>query len=206
FVIEFFSYPVIAGFACAASVQVSSAQINNLFGIPAKSKTFLGSWQQFFEKIGEISKWDTVLGIFSLLFLIAFREIKRFETTTFRPNWSRMRNSFGIFIFGLSIARNATIVIIGTVIAYSYRESAPLKATGSIKGGFPPFEPPPFTTTFNGTTYTFAQMAKQLDASIFLIPLVTIVQIVSIVKTFCKHGYHQNVTFLINLFQLLENR
>lgn len=67
---EFFSYPVIAGFTTAAALNIGSAQIKNLLGIKGKSSEFLGAWIKVFENITDTSKWDLILGICSIIFLV----------------------------------------------------------------------------------------------------------------------------------------
>lgn len=115
-----------------------------------------------------------------------FQEIRRFGTLQRRPDWSRNRNILGIFIFMLSLARNALIVIIGTVLAYSLRDDQPFKITGEVKAGFPPFQPPPFSIDFNGTHYTFDDITQDYGVSIAFIPLVSILEAISIAKAFCR--------------------
>jgi sodium-independent sulfate anion transporter 11 len=104
----------------------------------------------------------------------------------------------------LSLARNALVVIIGTVIAYDLRDEAPFKITGKyrtilfplyssrvageVKGGFPPFEAPPFSINLNGTEYSFSDMAQDYGPSIAFIPLVAILEAISIGKAFCKYS------------------
>lgn len=148
FVIEFFSYPVIAGFTCAASVQIGSSQIKSLFGISGKAESFLDAWEAVFSHLDQIQIWDTVLGLVSIVLLIIFKvcqratyfrfyscfqEIQKFGSLKYRQDWSRNRNIFGIFIFMVSLARNALIVIISTVISYNLRKSPPFKLTGKSK-------------------------------------------------------------------------
>jgi sodium-independent sulfate anion transporter 11 len=186
FVVEFFSYPIIAGFTCAASLQIASSQVKGLFGLPGKANAFLEAWEAVFDNIDQIRLWDSVLGILSILFLVALKEIRRFGTLQYRSDWSRNRNIFGIFIFMLSLARNALVVIIGTVIAYDLRDEAPFKITGEVKGGFPPFEAPPFSINLNGTEYSFSDMAQDYGPSIAFIPLVAILEAISIGKAFSK--------------------
>jgi sodium-independent sulfate anion transporter 11 len=204
FVVEFFSYPIIAGFTCAASLQIASSQVKGLFGLPGKANAFLEAWEAVFDNIDQIRLWDSVLGILSILFLVALKEIRRFGTLQYRSDWSRNRNIFGIFIFMLSLARNALVVIIGTVIAYDLRDEAPFKITGKyrtilfpryssrvsgeVKGGFPPFEAPPFSINLNGTEYSFSDMAQDYGPSIAFIPLVAILEAISIGKAFCKYS------------------
>lgn len=68
--VEFFSYPVIAGFTTAAALNIGSSQIKSLFGIKGKSDTFLGAWIKVFEHIAETRQWDALLGVCTIIFLV----------------------------------------------------------------------------------------------------------------------------------------
>ncbi|KAJ8978076.1 hypothetical protein NQ317_000634 [Molorchus minor] len=179
FIVEFFSYPVTAGFTTAAALNIASSQIKSLFGITGKSNAFLEAWISVFEHIGEIRKWDTLLGFITILFLVVAKVLGKYGTLMFRPDWSRRRNILGVFIFMFSLARNAIAVIVGTVMAYIFYQNGyePFKMTGNVEAGLPEFKLPPFSTTFNGTEFTFMDMMKQyamgrtLDATQELITL-----------------------------------
>jgi sodium-independent sulfate anion transporter 11 len=79
-VVEFFSYPIIAGFTCAASLQIASSQVKGLFGLPGKANAFLEAWEAVFDNIDQIRLWDSILGILSILFLVALKVLISVET------------------------------------------------------------------------------------------------------------------------------
>lgn len=59
--------------------------------------------------------------------------------------------------------------------------------TGTIGKGFPPFQPPPFSTNgTNGTIITFGEMIQELNTSIITIALISILEAVAIAKAFCN--------------------
>ncbi|EFA07912.1 Sodium-independent sulfate anion transporter-like Protein [Tribolium castaneum] len=186
FVIEFFSYPVIAGFTCAASLQIGSTQIKSLLGIPGPADGFLDAWKAVFNNLDQIKMWDTVLGLVSILILVVLKEIQKFGTLKYRSDWSKSRNILGIATFMVSLARNAIIVIIGTVISYNFGKNPPFKTTGEVKAGFPPFGPPPFVPNCNGTWYSFGTVAQNFGPTLIFLPLVAILEAVSIGKAFSK--------------------
>lgn len=70
FIVEFFSYPVIAGFTTAAALNIASSQIKSLLGIAGKSQEFLEAWVYVFEHIKETRKWDAILGFTTIVFLV----------------------------------------------------------------------------------------------------------------------------------------
>lgn len=70
FLVEFFSYPVIAGFTSAAAIQIASSQVKGLLGLPGKANDFLEAWETVIHNISEIKLWDSVLGFSSIIILI----------------------------------------------------------------------------------------------------------------------------------------
>jgi hypothetical protein len=114
------------------------------------------------------------------------QEIRVFGSLQHRADWSTKRNVLGKFIFLLSLARNALIVVIGTLISYYLRDKSPFQITGNVSGGFPPFRPPSFSTTVNGTEYDFSDIAKNYGVSFIFIPILSILEAVSIAKAFCN--------------------
>lgn len=73
---------------------------------------------------------------------------------------------------------------------------------GDVKSGFPPFGPPPFSTSVNGTTYYFGDMAADYGVSIAFIPLVSILEAISIAKAFSTSKILTRESKIILYFQL----
>lgn len=187
FVVEFFSYPVIAGFTSAGALQIASSQLNSLFGIDKKSSEFVEAWKVVFQNLDSIRWTDTTLGLLSIVALMVLREFKRFGSLKYRPELSTGRNIFSITSFMLFLSRNALIVIIGTVLAYLLEESDgqyPFRITGNITEGVPSFKLPPFSTVYHGHNYSFSDMTKELGSTIIFAPLVAILETVAIAKAF----------------------
>lgn len=153
FVVEFFSFPVIAGFTSAAATQIASSQIKSLLGIPGKANEFLEAWETVFSNIGQTKLWDTLLGVTSIIVLMlmrvrllqlqrevihlenlnwVFQEMRKYGTRDSRPEWSSTRNNFGRAVWLVSLARNAIVVLIGTTLAWILylNGSTPFKLTG----------------------------------------------------------------------------
>lgn len=103
-----------------------------------------------------------------------------------KPEWSTLRNIIGYIIFLISLARNAIVVIIGTAIAYYLREKNPFKITGEVSGGFPSFQLPQFNTVIDETEYGFRDIVEGYGASLIFIPLISVLEAISIAKAFCK--------------------
>ncbi|KAJ8978075.1 hypothetical protein NQ317_000633 [Molorchus minor] len=58
------------------------------------------------------------------------------------------------------------------------------ESAGDVAGGLPPFELPPFGTSFNGTEFTFYDMVNNYGMVIIFCPLVAILGHVAIAKAF----------------------
>lgn len=80
------------------------------------------------------------------------------------------------------------IVVIGGSLAYGFSLNGlqPFKLTGHVEAGLPPFHVPPLSITNNGTYYSFSDMVSVMGTSIITIPLVSILEIISIGKAFSK--------------------
>jgi sodium-independent sulfate anion transporter 11 len=174
FLMQFLSMPTVCAFMNAATVTIASGQLRRLLGITSgKTNEFIDSWVNLVKYIGETKLSDTLLGVISLLLLVAVKQ------------WS-MRNKKSLFIRYLSISRNAIAVFGGILIAYlmhiNGRDSFVL--TGEIESGFPSVTPPPFETTHNGTYYGFTDMIGTLGLSAISIPLISVIEAIAIAKSF----------------------
>uniref|UniRef100_A0A182ITK8 SLC26A/SulP transporter domain-containing protein n=1 Tax=Anopheles atroparvus TaxID=41427 RepID=A0A182ITK8_ANOAO len=179
FLVKFISLPVTAGFTSAAAITIASGQVKSLFGLPGKSNEFLEAWINVFEHLHEIRLWDSVLGISTIAVLLVLMQMK---TVSAESCWS----SVGKFI---ALARNAIVVIIGTLLAYVLSEagySELFLLTGNVTAGLPPLRPPPFTTTLDGQTFSFSDMLSELGSSLITLPLIGILESIAIAKAFSK--------------------
>lgn len=70
---EFFSYPVIAGFTSAAALTIAASQFKTILGIPGKANEFLDALISVFENITETQKWDAILGFSTFAALLLMR-------------------------------------------------------------------------------------------------------------------------------------
>ncbi|XP_013099547.2 sodium-independent sulfate anion transporter isoform X2 [Stomoxys calcitrans] len=174
--VRFISIPVTTGFTTAAAITIASGQVNNLFGIKSSSNEFIESWVNFFGHITETRRNDAILGIATLVLLLLMMKIKDL------PLSCKMLTKY------ISLSRNALAVIVGIVLCYclSHDGWLPFRASGEITKGIPPFKPPPFSTTVNGTKVTFGEMVTDLGASLASIPLISILESIAIAKAFSK--------------------
>ncbi|XP_030387180.1 sodium-independent sulfate anion transporter [Scaptodrosophila lebanonensis] len=174
--VRFISIPVITGFTMSAATTIGSAQINNLMGLSSPSNDLLPAWKNFFTHLTSIRRWDAILGVLTLVFLLLMKHVKDIK-------WGNKT-----FWKYLALARNALAVIIGTYLAYALSRDGnqPFRVTGNITAGVPPFRPPPFSTTIDGTYVSFGEMISTLGPSLGSIPMIAILEIVAISKAFSK--------------------
>jgi len=176
FLVQFISIPTVSGFVLAATVTIGSGQVKPLLGIlKGSSSEFIHSWINVFANLNEIKLYDTLLGVVTIVILMAMKNLNQME------RWP-------LFFKYLSISRNAIAVIGGILIAYLFHiyGSEPFNLTGKITSGFPPFQLPPFQTDLNGRSYNFSEMVQALGVSLVTIPLVSILESIAIAKAFCK--------------------
>lgn len=95
---------------------------------------------------------------------------------------------FSAFFKYLSLARNALVVIIGMTLAYFLTVDgvSPFLLTGNITSGFPPVQPPPFTTIVGDEILSFGDMLRVFGGNLFALPLISILGLISVAKSFCK--------------------
>lgn len=159
-----------------ASITIMSAQLKRLSGIKSGSTAqFADSWKTMFTYYDEIKWTDSLLGLTSLVLLLSIREIYR-------------RNRSSEFLRYLSVTRNAIVVFGGILIAFLCQRNGnqPFNLVGEVKPGLPTFALPPFSTVFEGKTYNFKDMFSSLGLSLLSVPLVSIIELVAIAKSFSK--------------------
>lgn len=180
FIVEFISQPVITGFTNAAALQIASSQLKALLGLNGSAgHVFYESVLNFIENIKTIQLWDSVLGITTILILFLLKYLGKGCSRT--DGFSKRMKWF------ISLGRNAVVVILGIIIAYSLKAvngTEPFTLIGDIGNGLPPFRPPPFSTTVGNETLTFTDMLQVLGPRSIILPLVSILESVAIAKAF----------------------
>ncbi|XP_011873496.1 PREDICTED: sodium-independent sulfate anion transporter-like isoform X3 [Vollenhovia emeryi] len=178
FLVDFISMPVICGFSNAAAIIIATSQLGTLLGIKGRSDSFINAISDVVNRIKDTQPWDTVLGVCSMAVLILLKKL---------PG-KKLGTPFEKFMWLISLARNAIVVMIGTLIAYVLfsHEIRPFHITGNITEGLPPFSLPPFTIVNGNRTYTFVEAVNELGSGIISIPLIAILESIAIAKAFAK--------------------
>lgn len=98
-------------------------------------------------------------------------------------------------IWLISTARNILIVVVCAVMCWLlelYLGSSPVMLTGEVKAGLPNFHLPPFESSVGNQTYHFSDMISELGSGCLVVPLLSLLETISIAKVFSK-----NLLFLI---------
>ncbi|XP_050432630.1 sodium-independent sulfate anion transporter-like [Adelges cooleyi] len=187
FLIDFISGPVSAGFTSAAAIVIATSQMKDLLGINIKSSSFIGVWDQLATHIKEISIGDGTLGITCMIVLLLLRKMKDIQIgprdTKEKTTAQRMLMST---IWLISTARNIIVVVFCAMLGYMYEKHGrlPFKLSSRVEPGLPDFQPPAFETTAKNETYNFIDMASKLGSGILVVPLLSILENISLAKFF----------------------
>lgn len=178
FLVDFISMPVISGFSNAAAIIIAASQLGTLLGISGKSDSFVDSVIKIVDHVYQITLWDTVLGVVTMVMLVSLKNLPGNKRGTV----------FQKMMWLACLARNAVVVVFGIILAFvlSSYELTPFKITGNITEGLPPFGLPPFSIVAGNNTYDFPQLIGELGGSIASIPLIAILESVAIAKAFAK--------------------
>lgn len=144
FVVNFISIPIVSGFTSAAAIIIGVNQLKDMLGLTNIPRPFFERIYHTFNHIGETRKYDLLLGLISLIVLLALRKLGRLkwtkETNTADSKWTKVAKKLVLL---LSIARNALVIMLAavvTVILYQHGHEHVFSLTGDQDIGLPPFQ------------------------------------------------------------------
>ncbi|KAH0540910.1 sodium-independent sulfate anion transporter [Cotesia glomerata] len=185
FLIDFVSGPVSSGFTSAVALIIVTSQIKDILGIPAKGATFVSLWKGIAEGIHQTSQYDAILGVSCIIVLLFLRHVATIQIGPANENSQttkhRVMNKL-IWLTGTS--RNAILVIVCGIIGYYFASQPPFKLIGSLPGGMPSVEFPPFGFTKDNTTVSFVEMCSNLGSGLIVLPLISLMEVVAVCKAF----------------------
>ncbi|XP_013100875.1 sodium-independent sulfate anion transporter [Stomoxys calcitrans] len=199
FLVDFVSGPVSAGFTSAVALIISTSQVKNILGVKSEGASFLQRWISMINDIHNIQINDAILGISCVAVLIALRFVGRMkvgpkETTELK--WYH-KASNKVFWF-MGIMRNATVVVVCAGVSM-YLESQGkhyFRLTGNVPQGLPKPALPPFSIEAqpgNATAgipevkgETFFDMVGGLGYGLIIVPMIALLENVSVCKAFAK--------------------
>ena len=144
FLVNFISVPIITGFTSAAAITIGVGQVKDVLGVKNIPRPFAERLYYTFKHIGETQKFDLVLGLICIAVLFSFRKLGRLKWTKNIPEraskWQRISRKI---VWLLSIARNAIVILISTIVAvlfYAHGHTDVFSMTGELESGLPPFQ------------------------------------------------------------------
>lgn len=198
FLLNFISGPVSSGYTSAVSLIILSSQVKDIFGIKAHGSTFVEMWSSIFDNIHTIRPNDTIMGISCICILLMMRLLVTKQIgpkdEQFKSNFQKLINKT---LWLIGTARNAILVILTGMISYVMHQSAygELQVIGEIPAGMPKIGVPPFSIADvrNETTgeilekgQTFSEIVSEMGSMLIVIPLIALLENVSVCKSFGK--------------------
>lgn len=189
FLIDFVSGPVSSGFTSAVALIIVSSQIKDILGIPAKGSTFVQMWRSIGEHVHDASVYDAALGVSCIALLLILRAVASLSIgSEEQQSHSAKHKLVNKFLWLTGTSRNALLVIICGVIAYSFPSGeSPFHLIGYIPSGMPTLGAPPFGyAKDDNTTVSFFDMCGNLGSGILVLPLISLMEDIAICKAFAN--------------------
>ncbi|XP_055381404.1 sodium-independent sulfate anion transporter [Condylostylus longicornis] len=194
FLIDFVSDPVSSGFTSAVSLIILTSQVKGILGIDAKGTSFIEIWKHIFKNIGQTKPADTTLGISCIIILFIMKKI---ATLKIGPEEAEMQTRkhkiINKLFWVLGTARNAVLVLLCGVIGYVFHSSiygAPFRLIGQVPPGLPNLQLPPFyiyaNESFIGKNESFLDIVSQMSTGLIMVPLISLMETISICKAFAN--------------------
>lgn len=197
--VEFVSGPVSAGFTSAVALIVCTSQMKYILGVNSDGVSFLQRWISMIKDIGNIRLADSCLGCGCVILLLIMRYLGRQSIgPKDHAQCNRLQKITNHLIKFMGISRNATVVIATTLMAMQLETSGrnPFLLTGYIPPGLPSLALPPFSIQpkpGNVTAgivpesgETFLEMVQSLGYGLIIVPLIALLENVSVCKAFAK--------------------
>ncbi|RLU18002.1 hypothetical protein DMN91_010243 [Ooceraea biroi] len=189
FLLDFISGPVSVGFTSAAAIIIATSQVKDILGLKVAATEFVQVWRSIFEHIGETRRWDTALGIACIIVLLLLRKIKDIPVAKNTKEPTQIQQAITKLLWLISTARNIIIVIVCAVMCWLLEEhlgESPVILTGHVKQGLPEFRLPPFEAQVGNETYTFVDMISALGTGCLVVPMLSLLETISIAKVFSE--------------------
>ncbi|XP_039595140.1 sodium-independent sulfate anion transporter isoform X1 [Polypterus senegalus] len=185
FLLDFISFPVLKGFICAAAITIGFGQVKNILGIHNIPQQFVLQVYYTFLRIHETRVGDVTLGLICILILLCLKFMKGHMKST-EPNTSFLVKSCCTIIWFFATARNAVVVLSAAVVAFVFTDHNldVFTLTGKTAKGLPPFRPPFFSEKTENETLSFKDITEDLGAGLAVIPLMGLLESISIAKAF----------------------
>ncbi|XP_054282437.1 sodium-independent sulfate anion transporter-like [Macrosteles quadrilineatus] len=187
FLIDFISGPVSVGFTSAAAIIIATTMLKDLLGLQFTANKFVETLEGVVTHLGHARLGDAVLGVTCMAVLLFLRKIKDLPVGPADVNKRTPSQRFlAQTLWLVSTARNILVVLVCGVLSYVFETHNlnPFILSAHVKGGLPMFEPPPFTITSQNVTYNFLDLTSQFSSAIIVLPLLSILEDISLAKVF----------------------
>nr|XP_039247460.1 sodium-independent sulfate anion transporter-like [Styela clava] len=193
FIMRFISTPVISGFTSAAAITIALGQFKHIFGVKTTSSSFVPQLIEMLKALGDTNVWDVVMGLSCIACLVLLRYIKDWIEPD-SPDDTICQKISKKFVWVISTARNAVVVISAAFVAYaihsqditSCKVEDCVTLTGKIDEGLPDFKPPEFNEVNGNTTVTTKELVSRIGDGMFVIPLMGLLESIAIGKAFAR--------------------
>lgn len=142
FLVRFISLPVISGFVSAAAIIIGFGQVKSLLGLKKIPREFDENVYETFKNIGKTNLWDFLLGSCCIVILLILKKLGRVKWQE-EEDMTRLQRGCRNFLWLVSIARNALVVIMAALIVAAVDSSGhtvPFSMTAEVPSGIPDFK------------------------------------------------------------------
>ena len=142
FLVRFISLPVISGFVSAAAIIIGFGQVKSLLGLKKIPREFDKNVYETFKNIGKTNLWDFLLGLCCIVILLILKKLGRVKWQE-EEDMTRLQRGCRNFLWLVSIARNALVVIMAALIVAAVDSSGhtvPFSMTAEVPSGIPDFK------------------------------------------------------------------
>eukprot|EP00058_Branchiostoma_floridae_P010111 XP_002595599.1 hypothetical protein BRAFLDRAFT_64709 [Branchiostoma floridae] len=197
FLVNFISFPVLAGFSSAAAITIATSQVKLVLGLKNIPRSFIKAVPTIFQKITHTNLSDMGMGIVCFVVLIVLKKLKEVDwdkkkgTLQKPPLWQKILRKV-LWLFGT--VRNAVVVVAASVVAYGLltRGISTFTLTKEIKPGLPAFQPPQFWLVKNGTVVKNGpEIIQDIGVGLVIVPLIGFLESIAIGKAFARKGNYR---------------
>ncbi|CAG0917223.1 unnamed protein product [Notodromas monacha] len=199
--VELISNPVTSGFASAAAVIIACSQLKSLLGLKdIHGERLIEILQGVAEKLHATNFYDLGMGITAILLLTALKSAKDVNLGRCIKDAKVLKITEKI-VWVVSTARNVLIVVLCGLVAVHVNNARGEKLftlTSTVKSGIPNPAFPPFSIedSFQNDSLTgetnfvkgqsYFEILSDAGSAIVIIPLLGILELIAICKTFAK--------------------
>lgn len=193
FLFRFISLPVLKGFRAAAGITIFASRLKKWWGLQNVPRQFFPQLYWTFKLISETIVADALLGTLCLLLLYTFKKLKAMKwEQKFRDLYLPLK-ILKILLWILGTERNIIVVAFSGGVVYALLKSDIIVSyANQFPPGIPNFTPPNFTLTVTNDNRTetmeFWQIASDIGVGFFFVPLVGMLECISVGKAFGRKG------------------